>query len=326
MRLFKRIVEKIKNDGWKSLYFAIIRRFEYWKVHFYIEYILRNWWVNRLFPYKKPTILLLSYPRSGSSWAGAILSHSENLAYMFEPITRPYQKYQAGQAMPDLKDPETYQNYLKYTQEAFWGMPPKQLDASESLRQFSIFGRKQRQLLIKEVNPRAAELYCKHFHPTILFLVRHPAAVALSFWEQGWLASPDVMLYAANFNGDEWEKFGYAYGIAIKTAWDTIRKFSYPNRIIVYDELASNPLAEFKKILEYLDVKVPGNFDDVINEYCFTGAATQGYHIRRVSSMMIAKWKHKLDADTVSKIRRGYLKSGFDYYNAESDWELPNTN
>lgn len=145
----QRIFLKIKNDGWKGLYSAAVHRMNYWIEHFYLVFILRNRVVTRLFPFRKPTILLLSYPRSGSSWAGVILSHSNNLTYMFEPVTRPYQKYQSGYAMADLKDPEIYRKYLKYSREAFQGMPPKQLDKSENLRQFSIFGRKQRQLFVK---------------------------------------------------------------------------------------------------------------------------------------------------------------------------------
>ena len=187
IHFLKRIIVKIQNDGWKGLHSAAVRRAKYWSELFYMMLVLRNRLITHLFPFKKPAVLLLSYPRSGSSWVGAVLSYSNNLTYMFEPVTRPYQKYQAGYAMADLKDPEIYQRYLKYAREAFQGNVPRQLDSAEDLKQYSVFGRKFRHLLIKEVNPRAAYLYCEHFNPNILLLIRHPAAVALSFWVLGFV-------------------------------------------------------------------------------------------------------------------------------------------
>ena len=324
MHQVKKIFTKIENDGWPGLFSAAVRRLDAWRVYTYRNLVLRNRLIARLFPYKQPTVLLLSYPRSGSSWAGAILAHSNDLTYTFEPVTRPYQKYQAGYAMADLNDPEIYREYLKYSQEAFRGLPPKQWDSSENPGAFSLSGRNQRQLLIKEVNPRATELYCQHFQPVILFLVRHPAAVALSFWDRGWLASPDVRSYALDFDGDDWEKFGYAYGIAMKTAFDTILAYSIPHKILIYEKLASDPLTEFKHIFEYLKLNEPKDFNEVINEYCFSGSATQGYQTRRISSRMIAKWKEKLALEAIAKIQSGYLQSGFAYYQSQSDWELSN--
>lgn len=324
MRLVKRISQKIKDDGWRSLFSAVIRKLNDWRDYLYRNLVLRNRLVTRLFAYRQPTVLLLSYPRSGSSWAGAILSQSKDLTYLFEPVTRPYQKYQAGYAMADLSDPAIYRNYKKYSQEAFGGMPPKHLDSSEKQEDFSLFGRKHRQLLIKEVNPRATELFCKLFQPTILFLIRHPASVALSFWERGWLNSLDVQKYAVDFEGDDWEKFGFAYGIAMQTALKTIQKFSLSHEILVYENLANDPYTEFRQVYEYLRVEVPGNYDDIINEYCFSGTATQGYETRRISSMMIEKWKDKLSPEAIAKLQKGYLHSGFEYYRSNRDWELKN--
>jgi hypothetical protein len=316
----QRIITEIRNGGWKGLSIAVVRKIVNRLRFLYLVSILRNRLVTRNFPFRQPTILLLSFPRSGSSWVGEILSYSPNLTYMFEPITRPYQKFQSGYAMADLGDPEIFRNYLQYSHEAFQGWPPKQLHYTECLNKFSILGRKQRQLLIKEVNPRAAALYCKNFHPKILFLVRHPAAVALSFWERGWLESPDVRLYASDFIGNEWEKFGYAYGVAMETALGIIEKFSCPYKIIIYEELARNPFVEFQAIFNYLHVDIPQNYNHIIDEYCFSGATTQGYVTRRVSIDMIAKWKNKLSPESIVDLQRGFLQSGFDYYTSDDEW------
>ena len=49
--------------------------------------------LGRLFPFRKPAILLLSYPRSGSSWAGKVLGLSPDVAYLREPINQGYQNH-----------------------------------------------------------------------------------------------------------------------------------------------------------------------------------------------------------------------------------------
>ena len=317
-----KIFEKVNEIGWLNL----LPRGSRWVKRLldenYRNIFLRSTLVTRLFPFHQPPILLLSYPRSGSSWAGVVLSRSKNLTYSFEPVTRPYQKYQAGQAMVDLTDPAVYQLYLQYSQDAFQGKPPKEWDGSENPADFSLFGRKQRQLFIKEVNPRATELYCTYFQPIILFLVRHPAAVALSFWEQGWLASPDVHQDISDQPGDDWEKFGYAYGLSLKNALETIERFEIAHQTVFYEPLAHDPFGEFQKIFTYLGVTPPENYAEIIDEFCLSGTGIQGYETRRVSRMMIEKWKEKLSPDQMINVRRGYQRSGFRYYQSEHDWEL----
>jgi len=320
MNRLEQVVNKITTEGWSSLFTVFIRKAKLLRDDYYRNLILRNKFVASLFPFKQPSILIVSYPRSGSSWVGAILAKSKNLAYMFEPVTRPYQKYQAGYAMADLRDQTIYHKYLAYSREAFIGMPPKHLDSSENIRDFSLFGRKQKQLLIKEVNPRATRLYCEEFNPKILLLLRHPAAVALSFLQRGWLESPDVQLDTDDLEGTAWEKFGFSYGQAMREALNVIKFLATEYKIIFYEELADDPQTGFSKIFEYLDVELPNNYDKVIDEFCFSGTATLGYQTRRVSKKMITKWKDELTPEIVSQIKKGYLLSGLNFYQSHSDW------
>jgi len=320
MTWLKRVISKIEKDGWKSIVPAISFQMKLWIDIVYRHFILRNRLIVQLFPMRTPPILLLSYPRSGSSWVGEILATSDELAYLFEPVNHPYQEYYRGPALADLSDPITYQAYSNYSQDAFLGMPPKKKYPGENLRGFSLIGRKRRRLLIKEVNPRAADFYCRRYHPTIIFLLRHPAAVALSFWELGWLASPDVQIDAVDLDGDDWEKFGYAYGVTMKNALKTVKQSKVKYTTILYENIASAPLSEFRKIFEYLGVKIPENYEDVIDEFCFSGTAIQGYQTRRISKKMIAKWKDKLSPEVIHQIQRGYFQSGLVFYQSDADW------
>ncbi len=282
--------------------------------------VLRNKWVIRLFPFRQPPILLLAYPRSGSTWVGDVLAASPQIAYLFEPVTAPYQRHSGGPALADLDDPVVQRAYRQYGDDAFRGMPPKERYFHENLRGFSLPGRRRRRLLVKEVNPYAAGFYWQRYRPSILFLVRHPAAVALSFWNMGWLTHADVQRPAVQLPGDEWEKFGYSYGMVIKNALETLESVPASCKVIFYEQLASEPYAEFGRIFDYLSIAYPDDYADVIQKYCYTDVASQGYETRRVSTRMIAKWKKELHPDVIVKIRNGYFRSGLEFYRADEDW------
>lgn len=322
----KKLIEKVKRDGWGSIPQAVVWWSKVLLKNIPRQLIFRNRLLIRLFPLQEPPILLLSYPRSGSSWVGDILATSDEIAYLFEPITLQIQEYRGGPALVDLSDEKTLQAYRQYSQEAFMGVPSKKPLSPEKLNDFSPFGRRRRRLLVKEVNPRAAGFYGQHYRPFFLFLLRHPAAVALSFWEMGWLAAPDLQLEATNFEGDSWEKFGFSYGMTMKNALDSIKDSGSPFHIIYYEILARDPYNEFKKLFDDVSISAPRNFSEVIDEYCFMGDSIQGYETRRISKKMIAKWKDQLSPDRIAKIRHGFFESGFDFYRSDLDWDLTSFN
>ncbi|MEI8649062.1 hypothetical protein P4S73_16155 [Paraglaciecola sp. Hal342] len=75
--------------------------------------------------FSRPSILLLSYPRSGSSWAGKVLATSKQLAYLREPVTQPYLKRFGGEQAV-FKAEECHQDisiYKKLADDAFAGLP-----------------------------------------------------------------------------------------------------------------------------------------------------------------------------------------------------------
>lgn len=319
MVVLKKLWRKIQRDGWGSMPEAFRYHLDIWSKNAYRQLVLRNKVVVKMMPMQQPPILLLSYPRSGSSWMGEILATSDDIAYLFEPVTLQYQKYSRGTALADLSFVETNQAYQQYSQEAFLGVPLKEPLSPEKLADFSPLVRRNRRLLIKEVNPRAAGFFSQ-YQPFFLLLLRHPAAVALSFWEMGWLEASDVHLESVNFSGGIWEKFGYSYGMTMKNALDEIKASNLPHKILFYEQLATNPLVEYKNLFLDLSIELPQNYETIIDEYCFSGSALQGYETRRVSKLMVTKWKNKLSPERIKMVRSGYLESGFDFYRSDSDW------
>lgn len=285
-------------------------------------YSLRIRFLAKSLPFKNPPILLLSYPRSGSSWIGKVLSASKSVAYLREPITKPYLNQKGGKyALVDInKDTYASSIYKELSDDAFQGIPPIHFGVVNKFSDFSIFRRSRKHLLIKEVNPKAAHLYCKNYDPKILLLLRHPAAVALSFLQQGWLESPDTQLDTANPNASVWEKFGFAYGSTMKCALEIIN-----NRlgcaVIKYEDLAMDPHRQFKEIFKLIGLEIPNDYEEIIHKYCYSRKEIQKpSQTERKSKDMIYKWSTELSHQQILWLREGFVLSGLKFYSDDADW------
>ena len=283
---------------------------------------LRNRIVSNFLPFKTPPILILSYPRSGSSWIGKVLSTSPSAAYLREPITQPYMfKYGGKHALVDInQDLFASSIYRKLSDEAFFGIPSRHTNVVNSLRDFLYPQRKNKRILIKEVNPKAIGFYCNIYKPKVLFLLRHPAAIALSFYRLGWLESPDVQMETDNPAATAWEKFGFAYGKVMNNAIEFLKVYGN-HKIVIYKTIAETPHVGFKELFQALDLEIPQTYDDVIKKYCYSSKEIKERgEIERTSRNMIFKWHDKLTVQQISELRVGLLKSQLEYYRGEKDW------
>ncbi|MEM5498170.1 sulfotransferase domain-containing protein [Paraglaciecola mesophila] len=280
--------------------------------------------LNKIKPRRfiSPSILLLSYPRSGSSWAGEILATSPQLAYLREPVTQPYLKRFGGEqavfsAEDNHKDISIYQ---KLADDAFGGVPSVHRGVVDHKRDFLPFSNATSQkLLIKEVNPAAASFYCKHYKPFLLVLLRHPAAVALSFHERGWLKRHSELLDGES-ELDEWGRFGQLYGTFLADAVDVVNHYQN-SKIIKYEALVNDPKQQYLDIFADCGVGAPEGFDSVIEQYCYSKVdLSSGYQTERNSKLTAEKWKNKLSIEQINSLRKGFLDTRLDFYREPSDW------
>ena len=269
-----------------------------------------------------PSILLLSYPRSGSSWAGEILATSKQLAYLREPVTQPYLKLFGGEqavfrAEDNHKDISIYKTLAD---DAFGGIPSVHRGIVDNKRDFLPFSNSApKKLLIKEVNPAAASFYCKHYKPFLLVLLRHPAAVALSFHERGWLTRHAELLDGES-ELDEWGRFGQLYGTFLADAVDVVNHYQN-SKIIKYEALVNDPKQQYLDIFADCGVGAPEDFDSVIEQYCYSKVdLSSGYQTERNSKLTAEKWKHKLSSEQINSLRKGFLNTRLDFYREPSDW------
>lgn len=283
--------------------------------------ILRSRFLAQLAPFETPPILILSFPRSGSSWVGKILSTSENVAYLREPITQQYIFEHGGRfALIDInKSASARTIYQKLSDEAFRGIPPKHSMVVNNWRDFAYPSRKGKRILIKEVNPRAARFYCEHYKPKVILLLRHPAAIALSFYQLGWLESSDVQLPTDNPNASSWEKFGYAYGTIMHEAIKTLEADGV-HQVVVYRHLAEDPYNQYKKLFQALQLELPVNFDAIIGKYGYSSKRTLRGEMERTSRNIVFRWKEELTDRQISELQSGFMKSKMEYYRDPIEW------
>ncbi|RDV28167.1 sulfotransferase family protein [Alteromonas aestuariivivens] len=273
------------------------------------------------------SVLLMSYPRSGSSWVGKVLATSEQFAYLREPVTQPYLKVHRGvHALVDPKsDPYTLRVYSRLAEQAFSGVPSTHYGVVDNKKDFwpFFYSTAADTLLIKEVNPRAIPLFCENYQPFVILLMRHPAAVALSFSQKGWLEKSDAQASNdLNLHLDKWGKFGFAYGECLYRGQSYLDR--YPAHCIVrYEDLAFQPERQFMQLFETIGVNPPANYHEVIKRYCFGSMSMESsYLTQRNSRQTAGKWKQQLSQSQLDSLKEGYFLSSLKMYREPQEWQL----
>jgi hypothetical protein len=263
----------------------------------------------RVFPFKQPPVLLLSYPRSGSSWVGSILGRSPDLAYLREPINQPFIGRTNHRTVWDPNaDPQARALYKDLAARAFAGMPDTEdPNVVRNLRDFLfLHQRRRRRLLVKEVNPLAIELFLRDRDLQVIPLLRHPGAVAESYVRMGW-------------HSGGLSEFGRLYGARMARVLDAVGSPATPP--ILYEDLAAEPHDRFLALFERMGVRPPEDYTPLIRRLCQAEEDPNSpYDIRRTSALEIDKWRDGLSAEAIQELRAGYFDSPLQQYRAPEDW------
>lgn len=283
-------------------------------------------------------LLVMSIPRSGSSWVGDILGAAPNALYLREPINQSHLD-SGGRSTIFYIDPHAPPAHLRAcTHAAFSGLPVFRQGIVRDAQQWPLRVRPRKRVVIKEVNPLALPWFLSEYEPTVIFLVRHPAAVACSYRQLGWteteqrLAELDTRLLdgplrpyreliasAAGF----WRAQGTFQGVILRFVVDTLADYS-DCKTITYEQLCADPETGFRELCSYARLEWDEPMSQRITERSSaTRQDTQGaYDTRRDSRNMIDAWKRKVTPDQLAALHDAYRAFDLPFYNSVDDWTI----
>ena len=271
----------------------------------------------RRLPTQGPPLLVLSLGRSGSTWLSATLGRAANALHLHEPLTQP--RLAADKTQPtnfevDPANPPAL--YSQCAQAAFLGLPAFPLSAqsrpTQVVRypeQWGLLERSRRRLVIKEINPFACRWLLQAYRPRLIYLVRHPAAVALSNERLGFLPGLDI-----------WRRQGEHQASAHRYVLDLLR--DYPDHTTVtYEALCEAPAVEFRRLCEFAGLTWDKQLEAFIETNTADGDRRQAYTIERNSRAMVDAWRHEIAPDALAALRSAYTAQPLPWYQADRDWQ-----
>ena len=295
-------------------------------------YLVRHWKMLQ------PSVLILSLPRSGSSWVGEILGSSSDALYLREPLT------QSAMAIDDSQPTEMYidplnapQFYKHFADTAFAGLPMFPRFIVRYPEQWILSKRRQRRLVVKEVNLLACDWLVQCYRPRIILLLRHPAAVALSYFKIGWININIQKMFFSHerlINGPLkkwqdclkprvsgfWAKHGVLQGAVLRFAADSLNR--YPeHKIILYEDLCSRPMDIFQELFAFANLRWNERIEKFIRDKSKNGDRGQFYTTTRNSKKMIDVWKGKIPEDNLHDLKETYGAFDLPWYRSSSDWQ-----
>ncbi|MEY2418798.1 MAG: hypothetical protein QOG90_1478 [Actinomycetota bacterium] len=262
-------------------------------------------------------------PRSGTTWVGRTLGDAPNALYFNEPVSEVHVAEQHRATFFEVDPDNPPPSYVWPLRFASAGVPAFGPATVEPL---SLVARLGKRVVIKEVNPLAVEWYVRTLSPTLVYIVRHPAAVAVSLHERGWgwdgiyqqrflpgTSLPDV---AENF----WARIGAIQGIALARA-----EAVGPTALVAYEDVCRNPEPIFRDLYEIAGLTWT---DDVA---AALGASTEGTITRgaedptgttRNTAAMADAWRARITADQLADVRGGWDATNPSRYTDDAEWEI----
>lgn len=258
-------------------------------------------------------------PRSGSSWVGATLGSAADAAYLREPLT---QYWARGRGKPAVFEPDGTDVPASYRRDAdlaFMGVPRFPGDVVRDSRQWRPTGRGRR-VVVKEVNPLAVRWLVETYRPRLVYLARHPGAVAESTTRQGWQVHGYGELFTAARRGtgelredevgdDVHTRLGAVQAHAARWVLDVVdRAASYgvEARIQSFESLCLDPLGEFRALFDFAGLRWDDTVADAVRARSEGRDAPGDEPVSRRSADLPDLWRSRLSAEQTAAVRRGW--------------------
>lgn len=294
-----------------------------------------NWgplseYLAKAIPPKQPPVVILSLPRSGSSWVGETLSLAPDAMYLREPINQAFLKKNPDKPSDfefSLMNPPDA--YVEAATTVFSALPTFSPSIVPNTRQWSLIGRKSKRLIVKEVNPFMIEWVTQVFHPKIIYLLRHPVAVTDSFVRHGWSGKKfesrlskntleSKVPYYQQFTHSFWSEHGAFQAFLLNEVLESTKNY---NDIMItkYEDLCADPLNEYKKLYDFSQLKWNDSIEQAILKRCNPEKVNDDfYSTQRIASYEMSKWRKTVAPDKILELKQAYLSLKPSYY--ADDW------
>ncbi|HET6521142.1 MAG TPA: sulfotransferase [Geminicoccaceae bacterium] len=261
-------------------------------------------------------MLLVSLPRSGSTWVGDVLGSAPDALYLHEPLT---QSLDLSGTEPILVEPDAPAPAAVYpaaAAAAFAGLPTFRSHVLRWPGQWALGRRAGRRVVVKEVNPLICPWIVREHRPRVILLVRHPAAVSLSYRRLGWFDLPDFQMASGDGAAGDgpWRRSGRRQGYVLDRA---LRALSgYPDHVVVrYEDLCRQPVEGFRRLYAFagltwtpavgrlIEAKAGGDRNDV-------------YATSRATRLMADSWRAQIGPQDLADLMAGYGAFDLPWYGA----------
>lgn len=299
---------------------------------------------------KKP-ILVTGSHRSGSSWAGKMLSLSPSVAYINEPFNIHHSprickaKFEYWFTYVCEQNESLYANdiedciHFKYPLSEAFKSSTSAKDIVKLARDYLLTVKyktlNKRPLVKDPIALFSAEWLVKKFNMDAVVLIRHPAAFAGSLKSPQWshpfshfLDQPLLMEQHLSSYKTEIERFAENdsnndfVGQAI-LLWNLIHhmilryKKNESNWIFVrHEDLSLNPVDEFERLYNKLDLDFTADIGNTIRSF---SSPSHSGGIKRDSKSNIWSWKKRLTSDEIKRIKDGTQEIASMFYTDE-EW------
>jgi hypothetical protein len=186
--------------------------------------------------------------------------------------------------------------------------------------------------VIKEVNPLALDWFIKDYRPKIIYLVRHPAAVANSVFALGWtghVLKPEAIFSQqtltsgnfcfARFIYSFWAAHGALQAIVLKRSLQLLEGYE-DYRIVKYEDLCTSPMETSSCLYEFCGLDWDANIEREIGSRSRSSKSYQvgSYDLERNSAEMPTKWKSEVSTEHLAQLKEAYLSYNPPYYGPEA--------
>jgi len=266
-------------------------------------------WLTRVLRTRQPAVLLIALPRSGSSWAGEALGCATDALYLREPVTQSDGLFRRLGTIFPIDRPEVAAPYEQSARKAFAGWPDFDPSIVRFPDQWALARRPSQRVVIKEVNPLACGWHIEHYAPRVVLLVRHPAAVALSWQRKGWLAA----------NAESWAANGEAQGRALRSALNALTQYE-AQRVVAYEDLCAHPISSFKTLYRFAGLTWDARAEQFITERTHMTDAGNTWDTSRNSQEMIQAWRRHTVPSHVRALHEAFGAFGLPWYRDHRNW------